>query len=659
LYSNNITKFLLSMNPKEKEFGIDLADEVVRGAIVAKNGEILPPAPRPAPPPLPAAPAAGKGAEVVALTPFQKASREVAVVTGGMGTALALGKLTGPLFMGNAFTFALASLIGYRVVWGVVPALHSPLMSVTNAISGMVGVGGLFILGGGYFPETIPQLFGAASVLLAFVNVAGGFVITKRMLDMFRRPTDPPEYHWLYAIPGVLFGGGFIAAASTGAAGLVQAGYMVSSVLCITSISGLASQATARMGNMLGMLGVGSGVLASLLAVGFSPEVLTQFGGLAALGSILGFLIGKRITPTDLPQTVAALHSVVGLAAVLTSIGSVMADVAHVSTLHLVTAYLGVLIGGITFTGSIVAFLKLAGKMSSRPIILPGRHALNGGLLATNLATMGAFVTMAPGSPLIAAGALAANTVMSFLKGFTTTAAIGGADMPVVITVLNAYSGFALVAEGFMLDNPLLATVGALIGVSGSILSYVMCVAMNRSLMNVLFGGISAPGTTDFKIEGSVTQTNVEETADALTNAESVIIVVGYGMAVAKAQYAISDITRMLRSKGVKVRFAIHPVAGRMPGQCNVLLAEASVPYDIVLEMDEINDDFGETDVTLVIGANDTVNPIALEPGSPIAGMPVLHAWKSKQVVVMKRSLASGYGRINPVVCDALCWYGC
>ncbi|KAJ4403322.1 hypothetical protein N0V85_005121 [Neurospora sp. IMI 360204] len=651
LYSNNITKFLLSMAPKDKEYGIDLQDEVVRGAIVTDKGKILPPAPRPAPPPAPAAtPTAAKEAEVVALTPFQKTSREVGLVTGGMGVALALGKLTGPLFMGNAFTFALASLIGYRVVWGVQPALHSPLMSVTNAISGMVGVGGLFILGGGYLPETIPQAFGAASVLLAFVNISGGFVITKRMLDMFRRATDPPEYPWLYAVPAALFGGGFIAAAASGAAGLVQAGYLVSSVLCITSLSSLASQTTARLGNTLGMLGVGSGVLASLLAAGFSPEVLAQFGGLAAIGGILGLLIGKRITPTDLPQTVAALHSVVGLAAVLTSIGSVMAGVDHISTLHLVTAYLGVLIGGVTFTGSIVAFMKLAGRMSSKPTILPGRHLINSGLLASNVATMGAFVTMAPGSPAIAAGALAANTVLSFLKGYTTTAAIGGADMPVVITVLNAYSGFALVAEGFMLDNPLLTTVGALIGVSGSILSYIMCVAMNRSLTNVLFGGISAPTTTEYKIEGSVTQTNVEDTAEALTNAESVIIVVGYGMAVAKAQYAISDITQMLRSKGIKVRFAIHPVAGRMPGQCNVLLAEASVPYDIVLEMDEINDDFGETDLTLVIGANDTVNPIALEPGSPIAGMPVLHAWKSKQVVVMKRGLASGYADVpNPM----------
>ncbi|KAI0143126.1 NAD(P) transhydrogenase mitochondrial precursor [Xylariaceae sp. FL1272] len=652
LYSNNIVKLLLSMAPQDKSFGIDLSDEVVRGSIVTLNGEVLPPAPRPAPPPAPAPKAAPKAEEaVVALTPFQKTSREVAGVSAGMGTALALGAVTGPVFMGNAFTFALASLIGYRVVWGVTPALHSPLMSVTNAISGMVGIGGFFVMGGGYLPGSIPQALGAASVLLAFVNVSGGFVITKRMLDMFKRPTDPPEYPWLWAVPGVLFGGGFLAAATTGATGLVQAGYLVSSILCISSLSGLASQATARMGNLLGILGVGSGVLASLLAVGFSPEVLTQFGTLATIGSILGFVIGKRITPTDLPQTVAALHSVVGLAAVLTSIGSVMGGLDHITTLHLVTAYMGVLIGGITFTGSLVAFMKLAGKMSSKPLIFRGRHAVNGGMLATNIATMGAFVTMAPGSPMIAACALGANTILSFAKGFTTTSAIGGADMPVVITVLNAYSGFALVAEGFMLENPLLTTVGALIGVSGSILSYIMCVAMNRSLTNVLFGGIAAPAaTTEYKVEGSIVQTNVEDTAEALVNAENVIIVVGYGMAVAKAQYAISEITKNLRSKNINVRFAIHPVAGRMPGQCNVLLAEASVPYDIVLEMDEINDDFGDTDVTLVIGANDTVNPIALEPGSPIAGMPVLHAWKSKQVIVMKRGMASGYADVpNPM----------
>ena len=530
LYSNNITKFLLSMTKSAGGFAIDFNDEVVRGAIVTKDGEIVPTAPRPASPPAPAPkPKAAQVEEVVALTPWQKTVREVTLVTGGMGGMLALGKFTSPLFMSSVFTTGLAGLIGYRVVWGVTPALHSPLMSVTNAISGMVGIGGFFVMGGGYLPETLPQALGSAAVLLSFVNIGGGFVITKRMLDMFKRPTDPPEYPWLYAVPGVLFGGGYLVAASTGMAGLVQAGYLVSSVLCISSISGLSTQTTARQGNLLGILGVSSGVLASLAAVGFSPAVLAQFGGLAGLGALVGMLIGRRITPTDLPQTVAALHSVVGLAAVLTAIGSVMAHIGDISILHMSTGYLAVVVGGITFTGSIVAFMKLAGRMSSRPLRLPGRHIINSGLLAANAATMGAFVTMAPGAPMVAATCLTASTAFSFLKGYTTTAAIGGADMPVVITVLNAYSGFALLAEGLMLNNSLLTTVGSLIGVSGSILSYIMCVAMNRSLTNVLFGGISAPPPTEGKaIEGKVTETTIDETAEAMANAESVIIVGKY-----------------------------------------------------------------------------------------------------------------------------------
>lgn len=294
LYSNNITKFLLSMAPQDKSFGIDLTDEVVRASIVTHNGEILPPAPRAAPPPAPkveatATPSAAKAE--LALTPWQKASREVATTTASMGGALALGKATSPVFMSNMLTFGLAGLVGYRAVWGVAPALHSPLMSVTNAISGMVGVGGFFIMGGGYLPSTLPELLGSVSVLLAFMNVSGGFVITKRMLDMFKRPTDPPEYPWLYAIPAAVFGGGFLAAAGTGMAGLVQAGYLVSSVLCISSISGLASQQTARRGNIFGILGVGAGILASLAAVGFSPEVLTQFAGVASAGAIVGELL--------------------------------------------------------------------------------------------------------------------------------------------------------------------------------------------------------------------------------------------------------------------------------------------------------------------------------------------------------------------------------
>ncbi|KAJ5270529.1 hypothetical protein N7505_006287 [Penicillium chrysogenum] len=634
LYSNNITKYLLSMAPEEKSFGIDFKDEVVRGSIVTLNEA-----------------QAVTAKEEVALTPWQKATRDVTAVTGAMGTTLALGKAAGPVFMGNMMTFGLAGLVGYRAVWGVAPALHSPLMSVTNAISGMVGIGGLFIMGGGYVPTTIPEYFGAASVLLAFVNISGGFVVTKRMLDMFKRPTDPPEYPWLYAVPAVVFGGGFIAAASTGMSGLVQAGYLVSTILCMGSISSLASQQTARRGNIFGILGVISGILASLAAVGFSTETLTQFTAVAGTGALIGGLIGRRITPTGLPQTVAALHSVVGLAAVLTSAGSVMADIGDIATLHLTTAYMGVLIGGVTFTGSIVAFLKLAGRMSSKPTILPGRHVVNSTLLGGNMATMGAFITMAPGSPAIAAICLGTSTILSFLKGYTTTAAIGGADMPVVITVLNAYSGFALVAEGLMLDNPLLTSVGSLIGVSGSILSYIMCINMNRSLTNVLFGGISSPAAQNQKkIEGEIKQSSIDDTVEALSSAENVIIVVGYGMAVAKAQYALSEIVRLLRARGVNVRFAIHPVAGRMPGQCNVLLAEASVPYDIVLEMEEINEDFSDTDVTLVIGANDTVNPIAMEPDSAISGMPVLHAWKSKEVIVMKRGMSSGYADVpNPM----------
>jgi NAD(P) transhydrogenase len=469
LYSNNITKFLLSMAPQEKAFGIDLSDEVVRGSIVTLNGEILPPAPRPAPPPPPkveaAAPSAAK--TELALTPWQKVSREVATTTAGMGTALALGKATGPVFMSNMLTFGLAGLVGYRAVWGVAPALHSPLMSVTNAISGMVGVGGFFIMGGGYLPTTIPELLGSISVLLAFMNVSGGFVITKRMLDMFKRPTDPPEYPWLYAIPAVVFGGGFVAAASTGMAGLVQAGYLVSSILCISSISGLASQQTARRGNIFGILGVAAGILASLAAVGFSTEVLTQFAGVASAGAIVGRLAplpchhitdGSRgidwapyyadWTSADRSCFTLGCWSCGGAYECRECNGrhrshfdSPSSDglswssnwyFPTVLTLRIILIQLG----GVTFTGSIVAFLKLAGRMSSKPLILPGRHLLNSTLLGTNVATMGAFVSMAPANPLIAVTCLGANTVLSFIKGYTTTAAIGGADMRTYLDTL-------------------------------------------------------------------------------------------------------------------------------------------------------------------------------------------------------------------------------
>ncbi|KAI8615739.1 NAD(P) transhydrogenase beta subunit-domain-containing protein [Chytriomyces sp. MP71] len=660
LYSNNITKFLLSIG-KDGHYNIDLTDEVIRGAIVLDKGLLVPPPPVAAPPPTAAAATtakteeAEKKKEVKALTPFEAKSYEVAAITGGSTALLVLGQVTGGPFMAGMTTFALAGLIGYRVVWGVVPALHSPLMSVTNAISGIVGVGGMFYMGGGLVPYTIPQLLAALSVLLANINVFGGFVISQRMLDMFRREGDPPEFSYLYAAPAAVFGFGFLSSlGSADPSGIVQAGYLASSLLCMASLTGLASQATARAGNALGILGVSTGILAALVSVGFTPWVLAQFGILTAVGGAVGVYFGRRVTPVQLPETVALLHSVVGLAAVLTSIAGFVAHPVG-AALPKVIAYLGTFIGGITFTGSLVAYAKLAGTMSSKPLALPNKNLINIGLVTVNAALMVPFLSSTTwvGIPIMC---LMGNVALSFIKGYHLTASIGGADMPVVITVLNSYSGWALCAEGFLLGNDLLTAVGSLIGVSGAILSYIMCKAMNRSIWSVIFGGSwSAAAPTANAAEGErkalpVTETSIDAVAEDLASAESVIIVPGYGLAVAKAQYAIADTVKMLTDNGVKVRFGIHPVAGRMPGQLNVLLAEAGVPYDVVLEMEEINDDFPETDVTLVVGANDTVNPLALEEGSVIAGMPVLHVWKSKQVIVMKRSMASGYADVpNPL----------
>jgi len=374
--------------------------------------------------------------------------------------------------------------------------------------------------------------------------------------------------------------------------------------------------------------------------------VLVQMAACLGLGAI-----GQRVEITSLPQMVAALHSFVGLATCMILFVSLIHHAGlPPDVIHKVAVYFGSWIGGITFTGSLVAFGKLQGFLKSNPLLLPGRNLFNASMAAVCLAAAVPFLSGHELSTELMA--LSVGTAVSFVMGWHLTAAIGGADMPVVITVLNSYSGWAICAEGFMLQNDLLTIVGALIGSSGAILSYIMCVAMNRSIVSVIFGGygtsVAVAGT---KITGPVTETNVEEVVSWLAEAQNVIIVPGYGLAVAKGQYAIAEITRMLREHGVNVRFGIHPVAGRMPGQLNVLLAEAGVGYEIVLEMDEINHDFKETDVCLVVGANDTINCAALDdPNSIIAGMPVLHVWESKQVVIMKRSMASGYADVeNPV----------
>merc|ERR1719184_563889 len=396
-----------------------------------------------------------------------------------------------------------------------------------------------------------------------------------------------------------------------------QMAYLASGLACIGALGGLSAQPTARLGNALGMIGVSSGVAATLGLLQPNPEVLIQMAAVAAGGGILGTTIAKKIEITDLPQLVAAFHSLVGMAAMLTCFATYLDHYPGFATDPAATMiksalFLGTYIGGVTFTGSLIAYGKLNGNLNSNPLMLPGRHALNAGLLAANAGAMGYFLM----TPELGMGMamLGTTATLSGVMGITLTMAIGGADMPVVITVLNSYSGWALCAEGFIMNNDLLTIVGALVGSSGAILSYIMCVAMNRSLVNVLFGGwnVAAPSSKGGEVvQLEHTETSVDGCAEMLANAQSVIIVPGYGMAVAKAQYAIADIVDTLKKSGKTVRFGIHPVAGRMPGQMNVLLAEAGVPYDIVLEMDEINDDFGDTDLALVIGANDTVNSAA------------------------------------------------
>jgi H+-translocating NAD(P) transhydrogenase subunit beta len=434
--------------------------------------------------------------------------------------------------------------------------------------------------------------------------------------------------------------------------GIGNIAYLGASTLFILSLRGLSHPVSARRGNLYGMLGMLVAIAATLLiAPGVSLAVVLVC---AAAGAALGALLAKRVEMTQMPQLVAVLHSFVGLAAVVTAVNSYLAPLAGLAgaarVIHECEIYLGALIGMVTFTGSIVAFLKLQGTLGGKPLILPGRHALNLGIVAVALALGYRFLT----APSADAGLFALLTMIVFAGalGVHLVMAIGGADMPVVVSMLNSYSGWAAAATGFMLDNDLLITTGALVGSSGAILSYIMCRAMNRSFISVILGGFgTTSAASSAQAAGEVVAATVDEVGALLRDASDVIIVPGYGMAVAQAQSTISEITRKLTSMGVKVRFGIHPVAGRLPGHMNVLLAEAKVPYDIVLEMDEINDDFAHADVVLVIGANDIVNPGALEdPASPIAGMPVLEVWKARTVVVSKRSMASGYAGVdNPL----------
>jgi NAD(P) transhydrogenase subunit beta len=436
--------------------------------------------------------------------------------------------------------------------------------------------------------------------------------------------------------------------------GVVVASYIGASILFILSLSGLSKQETARRGNLYGMLGMGLAIIATILSNRVESYVLLIL--MMVVGGSIGAVLAKRVEMTAMPELVAMLHSFVGMAAVLVGIASYLDPATHFSgaekTIHEVEIVLGVFIGAVTFTGSVVAFGKLKGLLSSKPLVFNSRHYVNLGLVV--LSVILAAVFLSSESVGLSMFALVLVMLLAFVFGALLVLAIGGADMPVVISMLNSYSGWAAAATGFMLANDLLIVVGALVGSSGAILSYIMCQAMNRKFLSVIMGGFgntSSGVADDSEIDGEITEIKADETAELLKEAKEVVIVPGYGMAVAHAQHPVSEMTKRLRANGTNVRFAIHPVAGRMPGHMNVLLAEAKVPYDIVLEMDEINDEFPDIDVVMVIGANDIVNPSAKDnPNSPIAGMPLLEVWKAKATIVSKRSMASGYAGVeNPL----------
>ena len=443
-------------------------------------------------------------------------------------------------------------------------------------------------------------------------------------------------------------------------ASLATVSYIGATILFILSLGGLSNPEASRRGNLYGIVGMVLAVLATVFGprvmMAGMPWIITAM----LVGGSIGLFAARKVQMTQMPELVALMHSLVGLAACLVGFANYIDPMASLSlssaekAIHEIEVYIGILIGVVTFSGSLIAFGKLSGRIGGKPVLLPGRHFLN--LIGLIVVIVFGYQFLHAETTGAGLTSLAVMTVIALLFGVHMVMAIGGADMPVVVSMLNSYSGWAAAATGFMLNNDLLIVTGALVGSSGAILSYIMCRAMNRNFISVIAGGFGG-GTPkkksgdEFQPAGEVTPISAIETAELLKDAKSVIIVPGYGMAVAQAPHAVYEITSALREKGVHVRFGIHPVAGRMPGHMNVLLAEAKVPYDIVMEMDEINEDFPDTDVAIVIGANDIVNPAAQEdPGSPIAGMPVLEVWKAKTSIMMKRSLGAGYAGVeNPL----------
>jgi NAD(P) transhydrogenase len=642
LYSTNVQKFYQSMGEKETFF-LDKSDDAVRGAwlLHESEGELdryLPAVEKPnVPDPEPEETAEERNKRLTGanrLSSFKSVIKWCAAI-------VALSALKNANVQ-TLTTFALACLAGSGAVQGVAPALHSPLMSLTNAISGLTVIGGLLLLGQGTgWGATLAPVAVGASAL----NIGGGFTMTSRMIGMFQRESDIstfPQYNFI-AI-ALLCG-----ALGMSGASFAPGALLVSGIACLSGIAGLGKVSTAPTGNWVGLLGVVGAVSATLtqIATRGAAGLWTQVAGYLGGGLALGTLIGAKAEITQLPQLVALFHSFVGLAAVCAAVGDFML---HGAASLLPSVYAASLVGSLTVSGSLVAFAKLQGIMGGKSLTFPGQKLVTGALSALSGFLGWKFLMTASLAPLLG------GTAIWFLLGYIFAAQVGGGDMPIVITLLNSASGWALAAEGFALTNSLLIIVGSLIGSSGLMLSLEMCEAMGAKIGDVLkITEKKKPvGGGDIEVTGEASEVDVATVSQKLKDAKKVVVVPGYGLAVAKAQYAMADIVADLKKNGADVKFMIHPVAGRLPGQLNVLLAEAGVDYDDMLEMDDCNSDadWDGVDLVIVAGANDTVNPLAeTEPRCELYGMPVIRCWQSKEVVMMKRSLGIGYaGMANPLM---------
>jgi NAD(P) transhydrogenase len=670
MYAQNMMQLLRHIHGKEKAAGFitqfenhlasEEGDIVTRSIVTCKGGK---PIKAPPPPPM-----LGKATKKVIQkyvkpdTPGKDAIVSMVVLSFVFVLLMQMGSGTE---IGVLRPFLLAGAAGYQAVWGVAHALHTPLMSVTNAISGMTIVGGIQLVNKST-PGSVPQIMAAASAGVSAINVVGGFIVTQRMLNLFKRKDDV-DYSHVMLVPGVVLVVYAVMSSDVlnGHANLdghglqmMEVNNTICSLLCIFAIVCLASQKSANIGAKFGMVGVVCACINTLIVL--SPDVLMALAPYILVGALLGLGLGSSVQVMKLPQTVAAFHSLVGLAAMATSIAAyfdVEGDDRKGANVENISALAGNFIGGVTLTGSLIAFGKLNGNLGSKALNLPCKNILN---------LLGLFSVLGLSAYLILFGDQKFNdnftvgmvctllvAVIACLMGFHLVASVGGGDMPVCITVLNSYSGWALAAEGFNLNAPILACVGSIIGFSGAILTKIMCDAMNRDIFNVIFGGmnVAPPAAKGAEEKKEAVITSVSATAALLVDAQKVCIVPGYGMAQARCQNPVGAICQTLRDAGKTCEFIIHPVAGRMPGQMNVLLAEAGVPYDWVREMDEVNDGMDSYDVCIVLGANDITNSAAQEvEGCAIWGMPVIHVWHCKKTIFCKRSMAGGYADLeNPV----------